>query len=169
MKKKCEHLLVDGWHVPTQEARELARAASERRYGWRDQIRAEMSGEVSRWMWPGLLLLLLAGLYLRDWLLVTGAVAALFFFLYQAFSLVRTLGAGRAVTAVARDIHLVEANGDDEIWGAPVRLDDQPQEVIVTCPEGISALQHGKALELMVVVDPDDAGNNWLVGFRTKQ
>lgn len=166
MKKKCEHLEVAGWHVPTQEACELVRSAGEARYGWRDQVRAEMSGDVSRWMWPGLVGLLLFGLYIDDWLLIIGAVVALGFFLYQAIGVVRALRAGEVVTGDCREIVRVDDDSGNPAWRAHVRLGKRRQDVAVTCQRCVEAVQAGMAVEVMVVIDPEDSDNNWLVAYR---
>lgn len=168
MKKTCEHLEIDGWHVPTQEARELVRRVDRDDYGWGDQWRAEMSGDLSRWMWPGLIGLLLVGIAVRDWLLITASVSALTFFMYQAFTLVRTLRASKLVTATTREIFLADSDGKDELWCTHVQIDKQRQDVSVICPRCIALLKSGERLDVMIATDPDDASNNWLVGFRQR-
>lgn len=164
--KKCEHLEVDGWHVPTQEAREVVRSAGQSRYGWRDQLRAEMSGELTRWMWPGLLALLLFGLYIRDWLLVTGAVVAMAFFLYQAITVVRALRSGDVLTGSCGTIVRSESEDHGAAWSAQVQFGERQRDVAVTCERCVEAVQAGMRVEVMVVIDPSDVVNHWLVGYR---
>lgn len=166
MKKKCEHLEVDGWHVPTQEAREVVRSAGQEPYGWRDQVRAEMSDEVAKWMWPGLCVLLVVGVVIRDWLLITGASVALLFFLYQAINVVRALRAGEVVTGNCNKIIRSESEGEGATYSAQVRLGKRKQDVTVTCQRCVEAVQSGMTIEVMVVMDPGNAVNNWLVGYR---
>ncbi|HUH02188.1 MAG TPA: hypothetical protein VML75_09335 [Kofleriaceae bacterium] len=166
MQKKCEHLTVDTWHVTTQEGREMLRLPHERRYGWRDQLRAEASGRVSRWMWPGLVALVALGIFIGDLWLIVGAVAALLFFLYQAMTLVRTLSAGDVVSASSRELTKVATEGKDPVWRAVTEIAGRRREVVVTCQQCIDALQARTTLELAVLVDRTDGGNNWLVGFR---
>lgn len=145
----------------------MVRLPAERRYGWRDQLRAESSGGASRWMFPGLLALAAAGVVIGDWWLILGSLAALSFFLYQAATLVRALGSGRVVTTTSRELTKVEAEGSKEpVFRAVTHLGERRLEVIVTCQQCIEALQQQTALELAVLIDPADAGNNWLVGFR---
>ena len=166
MQKKCEHLEVDGWHVPTQEAREVVRSAGQSPYGWRDQLRAELSGDISRWMWPGLLALLLFGLYIRDWLLVVGAVVAMVFFLYQAISVVLALRSGDVLTGSCSKIVRSESEGEGATWSAQVQFGKRQRDVAVTCERCVEAVQAGMDVVVMVVLDPGDAVNHWLVGYR---
>ena len=164
MRKKCEHLEVDGWHVPTQEARELVRSSGSR-YSWRDQLRAEMAGDTSKWMWPGLVALLAFGLYIRDWMLITGAVVGLGFFLYQAISVVRALRAGQVMTGKCDRVVRSQDDGD-ESFCAQVQIGKRRQDVQVHCQRCVEAVQAGMTVEVMVVVDPGDTVNNWMVGYR---
>ena len=169
LKKKCEHLLVDSWHVPSQEARELVRRRNQGRYGLREHVRAELSGSVSRWVWPGLLALLTFGIFISDWWLIIAAAGALFFFAYQGYTLVRVLGSGEIATTTSRRIE--KADADDRaapLWHAIAHIDGSRREIEVTCEECIDALRAQTCLELAVLIDPDDADNHWLVGFREK-
>lgn len=166
VKKKCGHLEVDTWHVATEEGREMMRLPAERRYGWREQLRAEMSGGVSRWMWPGLAGLVALGVLVGDWWLIIGAVGAVFFFLYQAVTLVRALGSGQVVTTTSRELTRVDVEGKEPLWCAVTRIDGRRHEVVMSCEQGIEALRAETLLEIAVLIDPADSGSNWLVGFR---
>jgi hypothetical protein len=166
VKKKCEHLAVDAWHVATQEGREMVRLPAGRRYGWRDQVRAETAGRLTRWMWPGLLGLVTLGIIIGDWWLILGASAALLFFVYQAATLVRALGAGEVVMATSCELTTARADGKEPVSRAVTTIRGRRCEVIVSCPLCIDTLRAKKRLDLAVLVDPSDTGNNWLVGFR---
>jgi hypothetical protein len=167
-KRSCEHLMVDSWHVPSQEARELVRHRDRGPYGWREQLRAEMTGELSRWMWPALGGLLVFGIVIGDWWLIAGTGAALAFFLYQAVTLVRTLGQGRVATTTSRAIERDDADDDQPVWKAIAHIDGVRRRITVSCQDCIDALAGDRRLELAVLLDPDDADNHWLVGFREK-
>jgi hypothetical protein len=165
VKKRCEHLVAGSWHVATQEARELVGLPAGRRYGWGDQLRAEASGPVSKWMWPGLAALVGAGVLIGDWWLILGAIAALLFFTYQAATLVRALGAGELV--VTRSHELAEGERDGEPTRRAVyEVDGTTREVDVDCPHCADALRAGHTLELAVLVDRTDPREAWLAGFR---
>lgn len=166
MKKRCAHLEIDGWHVPTQEARELVRSAGQEPYSWRAQLRAEMADDTARWMWPGLVALLVFGAIIRDWLIIIGAVVALLFFMYQAVAVVRALRRGEVATGKCRKIVRTDDGDADATYSAQVQLGEHRQDVAVTCRQCVEAVQAGMAIEVMVVLDPGDAVNNWLVGYR---
>lgn len=161
--------MVDTWHVATQEGREMLRLDGESRYGWRDQLRAEASGRVSKWMWPGLVGLVALGIFIGDAWLIIGAGAALLFFLYQALTLVRALGAGDVVTATSRELTKSDTEGKDPVFRAVTEIGGRRREVVVSCQQCIDALRARTTLELAVLVDRTDAANHWLVGFREPQ
>lgn len=168
----CEHHDVDAWHAPTPEAAELVRRAATP-YGWRDQLRAEMQGDVTKWMWPGLIILLIIGFVIRDYLIITVSLAALVFFSWQAYSVVRAMRRGKTIRAKCSRLELVHEGKKTKkgkvkgrVWHAHTRFEGRAQELMVVCPEFEKTLDEAGTVELLVLVDPDDSENNWLVGYR---
>jgi hypothetical protein len=140
--------------------------APKRRYGWRDQLRAETSGRLSKWMWPGLAALVAAGIIIGDLWLILGACGALAFFLYQAATLVSALGAGEVVITSSNELTRADGEGKEPVYRAVTAIEGRRREVVVSCQQCVDALEAKQSLELAVLVDPGDTTNNWLIGFR---
>lgn len=168
----CEHHLIDSWHVSTTEAVELVRLA-ERPYTWRDQLRAELQGPVTKWMWPGLFGLLLVAILITDVLLIVASLAGILFFLFQARSVVKAMRAGTTIRAKCSEVELVDEGKKtrkgkykNRVWHAHTRFDGEAHEVLVTCPSFADTVESSGTVELLLIVDPADAANHWLVAYR---
>ncbi len=168
----CEHHNVDSWHVPTQEAVELVKK-TDRPYGWKQQFRAEMDGDVTKWMWPGLLVLLLVSILIKDYLLIVCSIVAMLFFLNQARSVIKAMRAGTTIRAKCSELELVDEGKKTKkgkrkgrVWHAHTRFDGKAQEILVTCPEFERTLKTAGTIEMLLITDPDNSENNWLVGYR---
>ena len=158
--------------MPTQAAVELVRL-SEQPYGWRDQVRAEMQEPFTKWMWVGLPILLLVGVVIRDYLIITISSVALVFFLLQARSVVRAMRSGKTILARCNRLELVEEGKKtkkgkikNRVWCAHTRFDGRAHEILVTCPQFEKALDAAKTVEMLLIMDPDNSDNNWLVAYR---
>lgn len=168
----CEHHLVNSWHVSTQEAVELVRLA-EKPYTWRDQLRSELQGPVTRWMWPGLFALLLIAILIMDYLLIVASLAGIIFFMAQARSVVKAMREGKTIRAKCSEVQLVDEGKKtrkgkykNRVWHAHTRFEGEAHEVLVTCPSFADAVEASGTVELLLIVDPGDADNHWLVAYR---
>jgi len=132
-----------------------------------------MDDSFSKWMWPGLLVLLLVALVIMDALLITISVIALLFFLNQARSVVKAMREGKTIRAKCSELELVNEGKTNKkgktkgrVWAAHTRFDGKAQEIVVTCPEFATTLKTASTMEMMLIIDPENSENHWLVAYR---
>jgi hypothetical protein len=76
----CEHVEIDGWHVPDVSTYEQLKEPAPRRWSLLDQLAVELKTPGSRWLWIGVVAGLVIGIAVLNWFIIGfTALVALFF------------------------------------------------------------------------------------------